>query len=103
MARREQFARAIWTFRRTIALSSANFLTSADASFLYCSMETSNSMIKQPSPCSEPLAGELIVRNGPDRGVSRSLLVPVTLIGSAESCDLRILDETVRAVHCAVS
>jgi len=31
------------------------------------------------------------------------LLVPITLVGSAEACDLRILDETVRAVHCAVS
>lgn len=60
-------------------------------------------MLKQPSSCPGPLAGELIVRNGPDRGVSRSLLVPVTLVGSGESCDLRILDETVRAVHCAVS
>ena len=56
-----------------------------------------------PTPTTEPLAGELIVRNGPDRGVSRSLLVPVTLIGSDESCDLRILDLTVRPVHCAVS
>ena len=60
-------------------------------------------MIRQSSTCSGPLAGELIVRNGPDRGVSRSLLVPVTLIGSGESCDLRILDETVRTVHCAIS
>jgi predicted component of type VI protein secretion system len=60
-------------------------------------------MIKQFSTCSEPLAGELIVRNGPDRGVSRSLLVPVTLVGSGEACDLRILDETVRTVHCAIS
>ena len=60
-------------------------------------------MLKRSSTCSEPLAGELIVRNGPDRGVCRSLLVPITLVGSAESCDLRILDETVRAVHCAVS
>jgi len=60
-------------------------------------------MIRQSSTCSEPLAGELIVRNGPDRGVSRSLLVPVTLVGRSESCDLRILDETVRTVHCAVS
>jgi predicted component of type VI protein secretion system len=60
-------------------------------------------MIRQSSTCSEPLAGELIVRNGPDRGVSRSLLVPVTLVGSGESCDLRILDETVRTVHCAIS
>lgn len=52
---------------------------------------------------SEPLPGELIVRNGPDRGVSRSLLVPVTLIGSNENCDLRILDILVRGVHCVVS
>jgi hypothetical protein len=60
-------------------------------------------MLKRSSTCSEPLAGELIVRNGPDRGISRSLLVPITLVGSAEACDLRILDETVRAVHIAVS
>ena len=60
-------------------------------------------MLKRSSTCAEPLAGELIVRNGPDRGVSRSLLVPITLVGSAEACDLRILDETVRDVHCAVS
>jgi pSer/pThr/pTyr-binding forkhead associated (FHA) protein len=52
---------------------------------------------------SEPLAGELVVRNGPDRGRSRSLLVPVTLIGSNENCDLRILESGVRAVHCVVS
>jgi hypothetical protein len=56
-----------------------------------------------PPTSAEPLAGELIVRNGPDRGISRSLLVPVTLIGSGEACDLRILDLTVRPVHCAVS
>jgi len=60
-------------------------------------------MLKQSSTCAEPLAGELIVRNGPDRGVSRSLLVPFTLVGSGEACDLRILDETVRTVHCAIS
>ena len=60
-------------------------------------------MIKQSSSPTEPLAGELIVRNGPDIGISRSLLVPVTLVGSGESCDLRILDETVRLVHCAIS
>jgi predicted component of type VI protein secretion system len=29
--------------------------------------------------------------------------VPVTLIGSNENCDLRILDLLVRAVHCVVS
>lgn len=52
---------------------------------------------------SEPLAGELVVRTGPDRGISRSLLVPVTLIGSHENCDLRILEPDVRSVHCAVS
>jgi hypothetical protein len=59
--------------------------------------------MSERSPATEPLAGELIVRNGPDRGVSRSLLVPVTLVGSGESCDLRILDLLVRPVHCAVS
>lgn len=60
-------------------------------------------MVKRSSTCPDPLAGELIVRNGPDRGVSRSLLVPITLVGSSENCDLRILDETVRPVHCVIS
>lgn len=60
-------------------------------------------MPKRPTDSSEPIAGELIVRNGPDKGVVRTLLVPVTLIGSNESCDLRILDLLVRPVHCAVS
>jgi len=60
-------------------------------------------MSERSSPPSEPLAGELIVCNGADRGVSRSLLVPVTLIGSNENCDLRIIDLTVRSVHCVVS
>ena len=48
-------------------------------------------MSNRSIPPAEPLAGELVVRNGPDRGVIRSLLVPVTLIGSNENCDLRIL------------
>jgi pSer/pThr/pTyr-binding forkhead associated (FHA) protein len=55
------------------------------------------------STFTEPIAGELVVRNGPDEGVVRTLLVPVTLIGTHESCDLRILDETVRAVHCVLA
>src|SRR5262245_37060203 len=73
---------------------------------IHCSESSPDSgLMSKPthSPTVEPLAGELIVRNGPDRGVSRSLLVPVTLIGSGESCDLRILDLTVRPVHCAIS
>src|SRR5262245_33957181 len=60
-------------------------------------------MTERSSLHSEPLVGELIVINGPDCGVSRSLLVPVTLIGSNENCDLRIIDLTVRSVHCVVS
>jgi len=60
-------------------------------------------MSRHSSQSSEPIAGELIVRNGPDKGVVRTLLVPVTLVGSGESCDLRILDLLVRPVHCAVS
>lgn len=60
-------------------------------------------MSDRAQPPAEPLPGELIVRNGPDRGVSRSLLVPVTLIGSNENCDLRIIDLLVRGVHCVIS
>jgi predicted component of type VI protein secretion system len=60
-------------------------------------------MSRRSTQTSEPIVGELIVRNGPDKGVVRTLLVPVTLVGSGESCDLRILDLLVRPVHCAVS
>lgn len=49
------------------------------------------------------IPGELIVRSGPDRGVSRGLLVPLTLVGSGEACDLRILDPLVRSLHCVIS
>lgn len=49
------------------------------------------------------LPGELIVRNGPDRGVSRGLLVPVTVVGAGEACDLRIIDLLVRPVHCVIA
>lgn len=52
---------------------------------------------------SKPVTGELIVRNGVERGTSRPLLVPFTLVGSADHCDLRIIDFLVRPVHCAVS
>jgi len=51
----------------------------------------------------EILTGELIVRSGPDKGVSRTFLVPVTLVGRHAKCDLRILEDDVRAVHCVIS
>lgn len=60
-------------------------------------------MASDSSHSATTLIGELIVRDGPDRGTSRALLVPFTLLGSAEHCDLRILDFLVRPVHCAVS
>lgn len=50
-----------------------------------------------------PLSGELVVRNGPDRGINRVLLVPITLVGSSESADLRILEPLVRSVHCIIT
>ena len=87
-------------------LSFANLLRSANPVGRYDDWTFTRStfaMVRRQPPSTEPLTGELVVRNGPDRGVSRALLVPVTLVGSGESCDLRILDLTVRPVHCVVA
>ncbi|MEZ6141005.1 MAG: FHA domain-containing protein [Zavarzinella sp.] len=50
-----------------------------------------------------PITGELVVRNGPKVGARKTLLLPCTRIGTAETCDLRILDDDVRQHHCVIS
>ncbi len=51
----------------------------------------------------EPAAGELVVRNGKRKGTRLPLRHPVTLIGSADGCDVRLAGEGVGPVHCAVA
>jgi chromosome segregation ATPase len=46
--------------------------------------------------------GELVVRNGKRKGTRLPLRHPVTVIGSAEGCDVRLTAEGVGPVHCAI-
>src|SRR4051812_10096186 len=47
-------------------------------------------------------AGELIVQNGRHAGVRRPVKAPLTLIGRAPGCDIRLNVESVHALHCAL-
>lgn len=49
-----------------------------------------------------PLA-ELIVQNGRLKGTSRPLAAPLTLIGRAAGCEMRLNVEGVGALHCALA
>ncbi|HET6573666.1 MAG TPA: FHA domain-containing protein [Fimbriiglobus sp.] len=56
------------------------------------------------SECAEPaVAGELVVQNGKLKGQRIPLCVPVTVIGAAEWCDVRLTGEGVGDVHCVVT
>ena len=56
------------------------------------------------SDSAEPtVAGELVVQNGKLKGQRIPLGVPVTVIGSAEWCDVRLTGEGVGDVHCVVT
>jgi hypothetical protein len=54
-------------------------------------------------PASSNSAAELIIRNGRQKGTRRPLRVPVTILGSAKGCDIRLNVNTVRPVHCMIS
>ena len=49
-----------------------------------------------------PAPGELIVQNGRQAGASRCLQTPLTLIGRAPGCDVRLNVDTVHPYHCAI-
>lgn len=53
-----------------------------------------------PAPC--PGQPELIVENGRQRGERRPVKFPVTLIGRAAGCDIRLNAGGVGAMHCAL-
>ncbi|HLN32653.1 MAG TPA: FHA domain-containing protein [Gemmataceae bacterium] len=50
-----------------------------------------------------PSAGELIIQNGRLSGTRRPLVVPLTLIGRADGCDLRLNVEGVHPFHCVLA
>ena len=60
-------------------------------------MEASESLPESPgSP------GELVVQNGRLSGTQRALTAPLTLIGQASGCDVRLNVEGVSAFHCLI-
>src|SRR5258708_1361956 len=48
------------------------------------------------------LGGELIVQNGRQAGARKSLNSPVTLIGRAAGCDIRLNLDSIHPLHCAL-
>lgn len=66
-------------------------------------MEASQNLPEGPLPEPGPAAsGELVVQNGRQSGVRRPLTVPLTLIGRAPSCDVRLNAKDVHQLHCAL-
>src|SRR6185369_15425564 len=49
-----------------------------------------------------PALGELVVQNGRQAGARRSLFSPLTLIGRAADCDVRLNVDPVALHHCAI-
>jgi myosin protein heavy chain len=49
-----------------------------------------------------PDTGELIVQNGKQSGVRKALKPPLTLIGRASGCDVRLNIDGINALHCAI-
>jgi hypothetical protein len=66
-------------------------------------MEPSQNLPDGPPAEPTPLpSGELVVQNGRQSGVRRALSVPITLIGRAPGCDLRLNAKGVHLLHCAL-
>jgi pSer/pThr/pTyr-binding forkhead associated (FHA) protein len=60
-------------------------------------------MPSESLPTSVVAHAELVVRNGRQRGAKRPLRLPVTIIGSAPGCDIRLVVDSVRPVHCVIA
>src|SRR5262249_7557127 len=64
-------------------------------------MEPTQDMTPPSHPGAAP-AGELVVQGGRLTGTRRPLRVPLTLLGRAPGCDVRLNVEGVDPLHCAV-
>ena len=56
----------------------------------------------RPADPEAPSPGDLVVQNGRLSGVRRPLTVPLTLIGRAPSCHVRLNLDGIAELHCAV-
>jgi len=54
--------------------------------------------VPEPGP-----TGELVVQNGRMKGVRRPLVTPLTLIGQAHGCEVRLNVDGVQPLHCAIA
>ena len=54
------------------------------------------------SPSPTPCPAELIVQNGRHAGTRRPLAPPLTLLGQAPGCDVRLNADSVHPLHCAI-
>src|SRR5690242_15786560 len=57
----------------------------------------------QPAGDDIPSGAELVVQNGRLSGARRPLDAPITLVGSDESCDIRLNVEGVAPQHCVLA
>jgi chromosome segregation ATPase len=56
----------------------------------------------EPAESGPAQVGELVVQNGRLQGARRALANPLTLIGRAEGCDVRVNVDQVSPLHCAI-
>jgi pSer/pThr/pTyr-binding forkhead associated (FHA) protein len=54
--------------------------------------------VPEPGP-----TGELVVQNGRMKGIRRPLVTPLTLIGQAQGCEVRLNVDGVQPLHCAIA
>lgn len=57
---------------------------------------------KQPAPA-PPAAGELVVQSGRQAGARRPLQLPLTFIGQAPGCDIRLNVPGIAPLHCLIA
>src|SRR5437588_11948368 len=65
-------------------------------------MQSSPNPAPHPAPPEEPNYGRLVVRTGRVSGTRRALTGPLTLIGQAAGCDVRLNVDGVNPLHCAL-
>lgn len=60
-------------------------------------------ILDAPVPDDAPVRAELVVQNGRLKGTRRPLAAPLTLVGRAACCDVRLTVAEVRDLHCILA